>query len=176
MRWIWRVLGVAIILAAWEIVHFVWGPFILPSLTETGRAITHIIGNGEATPAVLSTAQQALAGCLIGAVTGFALGVIGGYAAPIGETLSPFATVVLGVPPIVWVVLALLWFGPGSIEPGFTVVMTAFPIVFAATLQGVRSRDTNIDEMARVYGASKRLRMTDILLPQLAARCDGLAG
>ncbi len=167
MRWGWRALGVSIFAAAWESAHRIWGPFVLPSLADTGQAIHHIIATGEAGPAILATAKQALGGWLAGAGTGLCLGVVGGFIAPAGATLTPLALIFLGVPPIVWVVLALLWFGPGTIEPAFTVLLTVFPIVFFAALQGIRARDPELDEMACVYGASKRLRMSDILLPQL---------
>ncbi len=168
MKWVWGALGVAIFLAAWESAHRLWGPFVMPSLAETARAIGAIVLSGEAGPAIVSTAKQALAGWLLGAVAGLAFGVLGGYAAPAGAALSPLALIVLGVPPIVWVVLALLWFGPGTIEPAFTVLLTVFPIVFFAARQGVAARDPALEEMARAYGASRRLRITDLLLPQLA--------
>jgi NitT/TauT family transport system permease protein len=167
MRWAWGALGVAIFVAAWETAHRIWGPFVLPSLGETGRAIGDLVMSGQAGPAVLSTAKQALAGWFLGAATGFVLGVFGGYAVAAGATLTPIAIIFLGVPPIVWVVLALLWFGPGTIEPAFTVLVTVFPIVFFAALHGVKARDPLLDEMARVYGASIKMRISDLILPQL---------
>ena len=78
------------------------------------------------------------------------------------------ATAILGVPPIAWVVLSLLWFGPGGLGPLFTVAITAMPIVFAATLQGVRSRDPQLAELARVLRLPMRSRLLRIMLPELA--------
>lgn len=167
MRWAWGTLGVVIFAAAWEAAYRIWGPFVLPSLGETGRAIGDLVMSGQAGPAILSTAKQALAGWLLGAATGLVLGVFGGYIMAAGATLTPLAIIFLGVPPIVWVVLALLWFGPGTIEPAFTVLVTVFPIVFFAALQGVKARDPSLDEMARVYGASIRMLIVDLILPQL---------
>ncbi len=166
-KWIWAALGISLFAAAWQTVHVVSGPFVLPSIGDTFLALQRITLSGEVTPAVISTGQQALAGWLVAAVVGCGLGVIAGFVRPIGDALSPLATMILGTPAIVWVVLALLWYGPGSIEPAFAVVMSAFPIVFAASQQGLRSRDSNLDEMARVFSVSRSLHTTDVLLPQL---------
>jgi NitT/TauT family transport system permease protein len=169
LKWVWGALGIALFAAVWQGIHLIWGPFILPSLPETFAAVFRITLNGEVGPAVLSTGKQALVGWIIAAVIGCGLGLLAGHVAPLADALSPLATMILGTPPIVWVVLALLWYGPGSIEPAFTVVMSTFPIIFAASLQGVRSRDASLDEMARVYAAPRLLHTTDILLPQLGA-------
>lgn len=165
--WAWGALGIAMFVAAWQLGHVVWGPFVLPSLGETFAALVRITADGEVGPAVLSTGRHALIGWTIAALAGCALGILGGHVAPVGSALTPLTTMILGTPPIVWVILALLWFGPGSIEPAFTVVMSTLPIIFAASLQGVRSRDPGLDEMARVYAAPRLIRATDILLPQL---------
>lgn len=176
MKWVWAALGVALFAAAWQAVHIVSGPFILPSLSETLAAVVHIAGNGELGPAVISTGAQALAGWLIAAMLGCGLGLLAGYVRPLGDAISPLATMILGTPPIVWVVLALLWYGPGGIESAFTVVMSTFPIIFAASLQGIRSRDADLDEMARAFSVSPAMRVTDIIFPQLVTHvCPALA-
>lgn len=168
MKWLWGALGVALFAAVWQGIHIVSGPFVLPSLSETFAAAVRITFSGEVGPAVASTGAQALAGWSIAAIIGCGLGVLSGRVVPLGDAISPLATMILGTPPIVWVVLALLWFGPGSIEPAFTVVLSTFPIIFAAAVQGVRSRDVDLDEMARVFAAPRLLHTIDILLPQLA--------
>lgn len=164
---LWASVGISLFLATWQIVHLVSGPFVLPSLYETLSAFIRITLTGEVTPAVISTGKQALTGWIVAGAIGFGLGLLSGFIRPVGDALSPLATMILGTPPIVWVVLALLWYGPGSIEPAFAAVMSTFPIVFAASQQGVRSRDTNLDEMARVFSVSRTLHTTDVLLPQL---------
>jgi NitT/TauT family transport system permease protein len=86
----------------------------------------------------------------------------------VGATLRPAATAILGIPPVAWVVLALLWFGPGLWSPLFTVTVTTAPILFAATLQGVEARDRGLIEMAEVFKLSRRTRLFRLLLPELA--------
>jgi NitT/TauT family transport system permease protein len=72
------------------------------------------------------------------------------------------------VPPVAWVVLALLWFGPGLVSPLFTVAVTTAPILFAAALGAVVARDPLLTEMATVFRLSRRARLTRLLLPEMA--------
>jgi NitT/TauT family transport system permease protein len=164
----WGALGLILLGAGWTLINRLSGPFVLPSLADTGAALVRVVASGDALPAMVATLMHALGGVLIGASLGFAIGLAGGFLRPIGATAAPVATAILGVPPIAWVVLSLLWFGPGGFGPAFTVAITAMPIMFAATLQGVRARDPQLAEMARVFRLPLRSRLTRIMLPELA--------
>ncbi|MFG1478111.1 ABC transporter permease subunit [Xanthobacter sp. V4C-4] len=167
-RWGWGALGVALLLAAWQWGFQAFGPFVLPSLPDTARAIWRLFATGQALPALAATAGHALGGFAAGGAAGLAAGLAGGLVLPVGAAMAPVLIMILGTPPIAWVVLALLWFGPGGGAPAFTVAVTAAPIVFLAALQGVRSRDPRLDEMARIYRAPPWQRASDLILPALA--------
>lgn len=167
-RWGWGGLGLLALAAAWQAGHDALGPFVLPSLGATFGELADLVRSGAALPPLLQTAGHALGGFLIGGACGLALGLLGGFVLPVGAMSAPVLTAILGTPPIAWVVLALLWFGPGGGAPIFTVAVTAAPIVFLAALQGVRDRDAALMEMARIYRAPARQRLSDILLPRLA--------
>lgn len=167
-HWGWGALGVLALLASWQWGFYALGPFVLPSLQDTAWAILRLFAEGLALPALAATAGHAFGGFLAGGAVGLALGLAGGLVMPVGAMAAPVLVMILGTPPIAWVVLALLWFGPGGGAPAFTVAVTAAPIVFLAALQGVRSRDPRLEEMARVYRAPFRQRLTDLILPALA--------
>ncbi len=169
-RWGWGAVGVALLAAAWQWGFQTLGPFVLPSLQETGRALWALIVEGAALPALLATAGHALGGFAVGGAVGLLLGLAGGLVMPVGAMATPVLIMILGTPPIAWVVLALLWFGPGGAAPAFTVAVTAAPIVFLAAMHGVRSRDPRLEEMARVYRAPLWQRTTDLILPALAGQ------
>jgi len=164
----WGALGVAALLAAWQWGHESLGPFVLPSVPQTGGAMVRLFAEGFALPALAATAGHALSGFVIGGLAGLVLGLAGGLLMPIGAMTAPVLIMILGTPPIAWVVLALLWFGPGGAAPAFTVAVTAAPIVFLAAIQGVRSRDLKLEEMAKVYRAPVWQRAGDLILPALA--------
>ncbi len=168
LRMVWPALGLGLLAGAWALVHAIAGPFVLPSLADTGAALGRIVASGAALTALAVTLVHAVGGAGLGALVGFVLGLAGGAARPIGGLLAAPVTAILGVPPVAWIVLAFLWFGTGLVAPLFTVTITAFPIVFAATLQGVRARDPGLLEMATVFRLPARARFFRLLLPELA--------
>lgn len=165
---IWTLAGLALLALAWQGGAVAFGPFVLPTLAETARAMAALVASGKAGPALLATLVHALGGCLAGGAAGLVAGIAGGLVLPVGAMARPVFTALLGTPPIAFVVLALLWFGPGGMAAGVTVAVTAAPIVFLAALQGVRSRDPALAEMARLYRAPPLQRLTDLVLPALA--------
>ncbi len=164
----WSAIGLAMLALGWSVLNRAYGPFVLPSLSDTALALGRIVMSGAALPAIGATLLHAVCGGLLGATLGVAIGVAGGHIRPLGVAIAPVATVVLAIPPIVWVVLSLLWFGPGGLGPLFTVAVTTMPIVFGATLQGMRARDPHLAEMAQVFRLSLRSRLLRITIPELA--------
>jgi NitT/TauT family transport system permease protein len=79
----------------------------------------------------------------------------------------PLVTVLLGTPPIAWLVLALLWFGAGDGTPVFTVFVACLPIVFTAALQGTRTLDGRLRDMARVYGLPRGMMLREVYAPHV---------
>jgi NitT/TauT family transport system permease protein len=162
----WGAFGFALLLGGWAWVHAAYGSFVMPSLAETlaalGRILTHDAGE-----ALAITLLHAAGGAAIAIIIGFILGVLGGLVRPFGSALSPAVTAILGVPPIAWVVLAILWFGPGLFSPLFTVTLATMPIIFISTMHGMRARDANLGEMAQVFRLPRKTRFLQILLPAL---------
>lgn len=164
----WGAAGLALLAGAWQWGALTLGPFVLPSLAETWDALARLVTSGKAAPALAATLVHALGGCVAGGIVGLVLGILGGAVLPVGAMSRPVFTALLGTPPIAWVVLALLWFGPGGAAAGFTVAVTAAPILFLGALQGMRSRDPALAEMAALYRAPPLQRLTDLVLPALA--------
>jgi NitT/TauT family transport system permease protein len=77
--------------------------------------------------------------------------------------------VLVGMPPIAWLVLALLWFGAGDATPVFTVFIASFPIVFIGALQGTRTLDDQLKDVARAYRLPPRMTLTDVYLPHVVS-------
>ena len=79
----------------------------------------------------------------------------------------PWVTVLMGTPPIAWLVMAMLWFGAGDGTPLFTVFVACFPVVLVAGMQGARTLDGGWRELARSLGLPWWMRLTDVNLPHI---------
>ena len=144
------------------------GPFVLPAPLDAINTAWALIRDGSALEPAATTTLHVLCGFTIGAGAGLCLGLIGGAVEDLGTALNAISTIILGVPPIIWIVLALFWFGPQGIVPTFTVAIGIAPIVFAAAFTGMRSAHPEFDELAAAFAAPLRQRLFEIRLPQLS--------
>ncbi|MFT4095539.1 MAG: ABC transporter permease subunit [Rhodoblastus sp.] len=160
------VCGLALLWLAWSAGARVFGPFVLPQPAEAAARLAELFASGEATAAIATTGAQALGGWLSACFAGLLLASAAAFLPPLEAATRPVATILLGVPPVAWLVLALLWFGPAGAAPAFVTSIAIFPVVFVAALQGLAARDPLLDEMADMFRAPLRQRVADILLPQ----------
>ncbi|NBC12332.1 MAG: ABC transporter permease subunit [Gammaproteobacteria bacterium] len=154
-------------LALWDLGNRIYGSFILPSPQEAFAALGDLIARGAAQQQLGVTLYRAAAGFAVAVGFGTLLGIVAGLSMTAAMAARPLVTVLLGVPPIAWIVLALLWFGASDGTPIFTVAITTVPITFAAAMQGARTLDGDLRTMARAFRAPLLLRFTDVYLPHI---------
>ena len=83
------------------------------------------------------------------------------------ETLLwPYITVVKTTPVASFVILCLIWIGSANLSAVISFLMV-LPIVYSNMLEGIRSTDLQLLEMADVFGAGWSRRILYIYLPQL---------
>ncbi|MFW5679423.1 MAG: ABC transporter permease [Pseudomonadota bacterium] len=162
-------MGIALLLAVWQAIHLVWGPFVLPSPAATLAALAAFLEEPAMLQSLARTAWAALAGFAGGALVGIGLGAVAGRSRRIHDLVRPSIVTILAVPPIAWVILALLWFGASGTGAALTAALALMPLVFAATVQGMRTVDSSLEAMATSFGASPRLRLLHVRLPQVTA-------
>lgn len=159
--------SVLLLLLLWQLGYILGGPFVLPAPLETGRRLIQLAGSGALWQPAAITTWHVLAGYALGGAAGLALGLAGGLARGLGAMLDSTSRLILGVPPIIWVVLSLFWFGPVGKVTVFTVAIGTAPIVFAGTLAGIRSAQPELDELAAAFSTPASQRFREIRLPQI---------
>lgn len=71
------------------------------------------------------------------------------------------------MPPIAWIVLAMIWFGMSDTTVIFTVVIASFPIIFVGALQGTRTIEGDLNEMADSFRVPFRMKLFDVYFPHI---------
>ncbi|MES0879511.1 ABC transporter permease [Roseibium sp. SCP14] len=158
--------GLCLLAAAWQAGHEAYGQFILSSPLQTLEEIGSLVRNPEAWKVTLLTLQRAVTGFALVAIGGGALGLLAGYSPAVMRLASPLITVVLGVPPIAWIVLAMIWFGGTDATVRTVIVIAALPVVFLGTARGISTRDRGLDKMAQAFGAGPVRRFLTVGLRQ----------
>src|SRR5690606_12949839 len=139
------------LVAAWELVAAVYGPLVLPDPRTAFATLYALVASGDAWPELAATARRALAGFALSVLVGSALGLAASVSMTASAMSRPVVTVLMGTPPIAWLVLAMLWFGASDGTPVFTVFVASFPVVFVGALQGARTLDNQLRTMAAAF-------------------------
>lgn len=171
-RFLWGgwagIAALSLLAALWQAGHEAYGAFILPAPLDTLRAAAAILAEPDHWPAFRNTMTRALAGFALASAIGAAGGIVAGYSPATLRLSRPLLTVILGVPPIAWLVLALIWFGANNGMVIVTIVVGVLPLVFAGVAEGVASRDRGLNVMAQAFGAGP-LRRVALGLRQMLA-------
>lgn len=161
--------GVFMIFALWQIGFEAFGALVLPDPLESISLFLGFLQQPEGLDYIGITARRAFMGFALASLIGTALGLLAGWSNTLALLCRPFLTIMMGVPPIAWIVMALLWFGSSDGTPVFTVFIATIPMVFAGALQGVRMRDTSLDEMADSFGIRWYEKLWHVQLPQVVS-------
>lgn len=154
-------------LALWEWVAGFYGELILPDPRTAFATLAGMLAAGSAWPELLATARRALTGFALALAAGSVLGMLAGLSMTAAMMARPVVTVLLGTPPIAWLVLALLWFGASDGTPVFTVFVAAFPVIFVGALQGARTVDGQLAELTAALRLPPLMRLADVYLPHV---------
>lgn len=160
------VAALSLLAAAWQAGHEAYGPFILTSPLDTLAAVCALALDPAAWAVAGLTLQRALTGFLMVTAVGTALGVAAGYSPATLRLTGPLITVLMGVPPIAWIVLAMIWFGGSDATVRTVILIAALPVVFLGAARGITTRDRNLDRMAEVFGAGPLRRFLTVGLRQ----------
>jgi NitT/TauT family transport system permease protein len=74
----------------------------------------------------------------------------------------------MSVPPVVMVVLAMLWLGMGTAMVVAIAILLLSPVVYSNTLRGMHLVDHGLLDLARVYRFGRWRKLRHIVLPALA--------
>lgn len=160
--------ALSLLAAAWQLGHEAYGDFILPAPLATLATAYRLLGEPTTWEIAILTTQRALEGFVLTSAFGIATGIAAGYSAATIRLARPLVTVMLGVPPIAWIVLTMIWFGSSDGTVIATILVASTPIVFATVAEGVATRDRGLDDMAKVFGASTAQRIVTITARQVA--------
>lgn len=171
LDYLWQGWGAAasvlLFFALWEWGAQHYGELLLPGPLATLARIGEMRADEAVVAALLDSARRTLYGFGAAALAGSLLGMLAGLSMTAAMASRPLITLLLGMPPIAWLVLAMLWFQTGDATPVFTVFVACLPIVFAAAMQGARTLDSQLHDVARMLRLPWWMRLADVYLPHM---------
>lgn len=161
------VASILLFIAFWDAGNQIYGDLVLPAPLETFSTLFLMLQDKAVINEINITLYRASVGFGISLLVGSALGLIAGFFATASMVSRPIVTILVGMPPIAWIVLAMIWFGMGDETVIFTVVIASFPIIFVGALQGTRTLDGDLKEMAKSFKLPWHMKFFDVYFPHI---------
>jgi len=107
-----------------------------------------------------------VSGFLIGLTVGSLMAAVAGKVRFAEIMFRPFISTIKSVPVASFIILCLIWLSMGTLS-SFISFLMVLPIIYSNVLQGIKSTDKKLLEMAEVFHVGLFRRIIFIYLPQL---------
>lgn len=151
----------------WYILSLNFSPLVVPDPLVVFKKILSILSDQSLVNMIFITLKRLLIGLLIGISLGFLIGLLIAYKKGLKGLLSPIIGLCQVMPPVSWLVIALIWFGFNSKPAIFIIAISSFPVLALNVYEGCKNLDTKLLQMAKLYKISKARTLIDIIFPQI---------
>lgn len=149
----------------WELCSlFINQSILLPSPLEVLKTLIQLMWQIYFWSCVFSSIGRVIEGLILSISLGILLGVIAGLNNFIEELLEPLIIAVKATPVMSIIIIALVWFKSSNVVI-FTAILMCFPIIYTNVLEGIKSVDISLIQMANVYNVKTKYIIMDIYLP-----------
>ena len=176
-RWravlLWWV-GFAAMVVVWDLASASYPVYAFPGPRATWEALLGLIRDEELAGSVLLTLQRALTGLGIACLIGLPWGWAAGTWRPVEELTASWTQLLMAIPPIVIVVVGMLWLGPSPSVVLLVVALVTMPLLVTTLRDAVTNVDPDLLEMARLFrfglwGTVRRVIIPAVVPPVLSA-------
>lgn len=162
-----KLAAVIIAVLVWQAAAMLIGrELLLASPAKVAVRLSQLIWESSFWGAVWFTFIRVIGGFLLAFVTGAALAVISGRLRAAELFLWPFITAIKSVPVASFIVIALIWMKSDKLSV-FMPFLMVLPILYGNVLEGIRSTDSRLLEMATIFRVPWRRRIKFIYLPSV---------
>lgn len=164
-QWLWRAGSVLLALAVWQGISMAVDMEIF--LTSPLKVIARL-GTIWREPGFFSTVlfsvRRIFGGFLLAFLAGLLLGGLAGRFRAVETLLWPWVLAAKTVPIASFIILSLLWLNYSQLTV-FIAFLIGFPVIYSNVLQGVKSMDRSLPEMAQVFQVRGLRKLRFIVIP-----------
>lgn len=162
-----RVISIVLALAVWQIAAAVTGmDMLLASPVKVAARLCSIVTEEGFFKTIMFSLLRITTGCLIAIAAGFVLAMAAGRFHIVEILLWPYVVTIKSVPVASFIILCLIWLSFNQLTV-FISFLIVFPVVYSNILQGIKSTNRELLEMAEVYHVSWGRRFIHIYLPSV---------
>lgn len=161
-----RLLSVLLIFALWALASASVGTAVIPSPIRVWAAFQDALGDGYIWRDMAVTSGRLVAAFALAMVLATTIGLAIGTIGWVGRMFDFWVTIAAAVPSLLYIVIAYLWLGLNDTAAIVAAAVVVAPSATFNVIQGVRSIDPGLSEMARAFGVSKLSVTRRVLFPQ----------
>jgi sulfonate transport system permease protein len=140
-------------------------PLLVPTPSDILREFAALTGTGELAWHLGISAWRALLGFLLGAGLGLAAGIWVGFSYRTERLLDPSLQMLRTLPHLAIAPLFILWFGFGEMSKILLIAKGSFFPLYVNTFLGIRSVDSKLFDVAKVFQYSRWQMITKLIVP-----------
>jgi len=155
-------------LALWHSASLYQSPVILPGPWSTLRSLADFLRDGSFYRELAASLYRLLCGIGLSTLIGLLFGLLMGVSRTLESLLKPLVYGLQNIPPIIYMTLAMIWFGLNSRATIFIITIVSFPVFAVSIHEGFSEIDHRLIEMAGVFQFPRRKVLGTIILPSLS--------
>jgi ABC-type nitrate/sulfonate/bicarbonate transport system permease component len=163
--WQWALLGVLVILGAWEVYGRFSNPFFVPPVTRVFGELREFIASGVLLKALQHTFFLLVVGMTLGSLVGVPLGLLLGVFRSVGDVLAPYIQGAYATPRIALIPVVIIFFGTGLQGQLLLVFLQCVFEIMIATEAGAREVQGQFIEVAKSFRLSKFQTFFKVIAP-----------
>ncbi len=158
-----------LLLLFWQGLSFVYSSLVLPSPLLTGKALVKILQSERFFGELFSTLHRLMIGLFTAILFGSIFGIFMGASKRMKLLFEPLVYLVQATPPILYMTLAMLWFGLNGRATIFIVFIGSAPVMAVNVKEGFENIDMKLIEMGKAFQFSRYKMIKEIMIPSLKA-------
>ena len=160
-----KAVAVLLALVLWQVVSMIVGmDMLLASPLKVLERLSTIWREKDFLSTVLFSVCRIFGGFLLAFLAGICLALLAGQFRSLEILLWPYVVTIKSVPIASFIILCLIWFSYSQMTV-FIAFLIAFPVIYSNVLQGIRSTDPLLLEMAEIYKVRGFRKLFYIQLP-----------
>ncbi|MDR3343357.1 MAG: ABC transporter permease subunit [Treponema sp.] len=158
-------MGIITLLVLWELGSRVFGSnLIFPGPLPVLQRFISLVPTERFFRALLYTFGRVLLGMVVSVPLSVLVGIAAGVDKRGGAFFRPLYAVIAATPVMSVILIVFLMLGQER-TPVFTAFLMVFPVMTVNTIEGVRSVDTRIQELFRIYPVSPGEKLRYVYIP-----------
>ena len=162
-----RVISIAGAVALWWFFSLLLPANILPGPADTAIVLARDFAQGDVLPHLAITLLRVLGGLALAMLIGVPAGVFMGISTHAERVLDVWVMVALTIPSLCYAIVCFILIGLNELAAIVAIALTAAPSIAINLWEGVKTIDTKLVDMARVFEANRAMVLGRVLLPQV---------